>query len=109
MNTSRGWARAKLRLAGFKPKYNSLLEAYYIKAIQKENIIESKKVIALSLAGSNNNEKLIEAINDYLEEIFPAIKEDRDKFVNNAQTILDQEAGKIVDISQFVKADSVEE
>ena len=95
MNTPQGWARAKLKLKGLDLDRNSLLEAYYTSALQKEHRIESKKVLALMsvIAGSDKKQ---EAVRKYIEELFPVIGEDRKDFKELGEEVLEDLAGKVV-------------
>lgn len=103
MNTSHGWARAKLQLRGLKAEYNSLREAYLISAIRKQDRIELKKEIANVLASAGSDPK--EAITDYIEEAFPSIKEKRKEFIDQNKSILEGLAGDEIDLSKYKRLD----
>lgn len=106
MNTPHGWARARIRLKGLEPEYNSLREAYYIAAMQKQDKIEAKQTIAKVISSIENADvdKVKESLGDYFEEIFPSIKENREDFIKSAKKILEKEAGREIDLSEYKKA-----
>lgn len=94
MDSSQGWSRAQLRLKGIDADRNSLLEAYYMAALQKKTIIEIKRDKALMKAMMGSKE-INEAFNKYLEEKLPSIAEGRSDFVEDGKAILDQFAGEV--------------
>ena len=98
MNSASGWNRAKLKLKGIDTEYNSLKEAYYLFALEKESRIEAKKTLALiksNIAQSGESiEELNENVNDYLKELLPALEEQKEDFIGKGKEILDEFAGK---------------
>ncbi len=106
METSHGWLRASLRLRGNNPKYNSLKEAYYMTALVKEQNIEAKKSILLAMAATGAKSSSVQnALSAYLEEVFPALAESREAFIEMGREILETEAGRVVDLSQYYRLD----
>lgn len=102
MGTSQGWLRAKLRLDGIDVKYGSLKEAYFLTALSKEQRIEAKKVTALATAAAGaKSENIKESVNAFLEEMFPSLAESREAFLEMAKTIMEKEAGTMIDFSRY--------
>lgn len=104
MNTSHGWSRAQLKLRGIDANYNSLREAYYISAIRKENRVRFKENMALAIAAKGG--ELKEAIENYAEELFPELQEQREEFIESNKSILSTLAGNEIDLSKYQRMDT---
>lgn len=77
-------------------------EAYYLTALSKEQRIEAKKITALATAAAGAKaENIKEAINSFLEEMFPALAESRAAFLEMAKDIMEKEAGTVIDFSRY--------
>lgn len=99
MSTPSGWRRAQLQLNNIDVKYNSIKEAYFMSALQKKNQVEALKHISSCVSAfSGKAEAVKDSLNEYLEEMFPDIKEERNAFIEQAQNILDNFAGKSIEI-----------
>ena len=106
MGTSQGWFRAQMRLNGIAPDYNSLKEAYYMAALAKEQKIKAKQTTALVVASLGAKPSAaIDALNDFLEELFPSLSEAREAFFEMGREILEKEAGKVIDLSNYHRID----
>ena len=79
-------------------------EAYYIAALQKQDYIDAKETLAL-IFSNLKTDSLEKKVMEYLEEKIPSIKEGREGFVEKAKEILEQEAGKEIDLSEYVRTD----
>ena len=102
MGTSQGWLRAKLRLDGIDVKYGSLKEAYLLTALAKDQRVEAKRVTALATAAAGAKaENIREAVNAFLEELFPSLGESRETFAEMGKKILEKEAGRVIDFSRY--------
>jgi hypothetical protein len=47
----------------------------------------------------------IDALNDFLEELFPSLSEAREAFFEMGREILEKEAGKVIDLSNYHRID----
>ncbi len=89
-----------MRLKGIDPGYNTLKEAYFLTALAKQKRVEAKMVGAIAIAAfANKPESVREALNSYLEEMFPDIAESRGAFVEFGKQILEREAGRVITLS----------
>lgn len=71
-------------------------------ALNKKQTIEVKKTAALVTAAfAEKAETVKDALGAYLEEVFPIIKEQKEEFARQAEAILKEEAGKIIDLSEY--------
>lgn len=82
-----------------------MLEAYYIAALRKQDKINIKRTLALIYSNVNKN-SLKEAMGDYIEEMLPEISKERKDFIKQGQRILNNEAGKEIDLSSFERVDN---
>ena len=106
MGTSQGWARAQLHLEGIAPEYNSLKEAYLMAAVAKKQKVLAKQVAVLVVAAKDAKATSVsDAYNQFVEELFPSLAEAREAFVEVGQKILEKEAGKVIDLSQYHRID----
>lgn len=95
-----------MRLRGLTPEYNSLKEAYYMAALAKEQKIKAKQTTAIVVASLDTKATAaIDSLNEFLEELFPSLAEARETFLEMGRDILEKEAGKIVDLSQYHRID----